>query len=49
VKKKMGFGNLQKKLENLISTFGQERETPKPSLKNRTANSIFWIYLGGTA
>ena len=23
----MGFRNLQKKLENLISTFGQERET----------------------
>ena len=47
--KKMGFGNLQKKLENLISTFGQERETPKPPLKIRTANAIFWIYPDGTA
>jgi hypothetical protein len=23
--------------------------SPKPSLKIRTANTIFWIYLGGTA
>ena len=25
------------------------RPNPKPSLKIRTANAIFWIYLGGTA